>query len=65
MSKVKDINGNEIDFQAAVTVMDEELREQVNSMLAPCTDQQFIEAYAEAHEAKYDEPFAPYAGLAW
>lgn len=25
--------------------------------LAPCTDQEFMDAYVEAHEAKYNERF--------
>lgn len=65
MAYVNDINGNAIDFDAAVNMMDDEIREEVAANIAPCTDQAFIEAYAEAHEQKLGEEFAPYAGLAW
>lgn len=63
MSKVCDINGNEIDFQAAVNAMDDDLREQVCGTVE--SDQEFIELYAEKHEAAFGEKFAPYHGIAW
>ena len=64
-TKVKDINGNEIDFEAAVNLMDDDLREQASWWKVPCTEQEFLEAYVQLHEEKYGEHFAPYAGLAW
>ena len=54
-----------VDFDATVMLMDDEIREMINEELAPCTEQEFFEAYAQAHEDKYNEEFAPYAGLAW
>ena len=35
--------------------MDDDIREQVNSELAPCTDQEFFSAYEKAHEEKFNE----------
>jgi len=51
--------GKEIDFDAAVNIMDDDLREQLNNELAPCTNQKFFEAYANAHLEKFDEEFEP------
>ena len=65
MAFVKDINGQDIDFEAAVNIMDDELREQVNAELAPCTNQEFFERYEELHEEKFGEEFAPYTGEPW
>lgn len=56
MTKVL-INGNEVDFDAAVGLMDDDIREEVHGRLAPCSEQEFADAYAEAHRAKYGESF--------
>lgn len=48
MSKVT-LNGREIEFEAAVNLMDDEIRECIHSDLAPCSDQEFIDAYVKAH----------------
>ena len=47
--------GTEIDFDAAVNLMDDEIRETIHSELAPCTEQEFFSAYEKAHAAKYGE----------
>ena len=36
---------------------DDELREELNRELAPCTEQEFFEAYEKAHEEKFGEAF--------
>lgn len=51
------LNDRTIDFDAAVMLMDDEIREDIHSKMAPCTDQKFIDAYASAHEEKYGEEF--------
>ena len=51
------LNNHEVDFDAAVNMMDDEIREELHNELAPCTDQEFMDAYVEAHEAKYNEQF--------
>jgi hypothetical protein len=55
MSKVINKNGKEFDFDATVLMMDDDVREQLNSELAPCSEQEFFTAYEFAHENKYDQ----------
>lgn len=55
--KVINRDGHGIDFEAAVSLMDDELREELNRELAPCTEQEFFEAYEKSHEEKYGEEF--------
>lgn len=51
------VNGYEVEFDVMVNMMDDEIREKLHNKLAPCTDQEFVDAYVEAHEAKYGEQF--------
>ena len=44
-------------FDAAVELMDDELREQVHADLAPCTDEEFLREYERRHLAKFGEEF--------
>jgi hypothetical protein len=37
--------------------MDDELRERVHSEIAPCSEQEFIDMYAQLHVEKYGERF--------
>lgn len=53
--KVTNKNGIEIYYEAAVNLMDDEIREDLADRLAPCTEQEFFAAYEAAHEAKYGE----------
>ena len=53
--KVINKNGTEIYYDAAVELMDDEIREDLADKLAPCTEQEFFTAYEAAHEAKYGE----------
>ena len=53
--KVTNANGTKVDFEAAVILMDDELRERLHMELAPCTEQKFFSAYEKAHEEKYGE----------
>lgn len=46
-------NGVSIDYDAAVALMDDDIREAVAADLAPCTEQAFFDAYCKAHLAKY------------
>ena len=64
--KVKDANGNWIDYEAAENMMDDGLRESLHGEMAPCRAQEFIEAYAKAHAEEFGgEKWAPYYGGAW
>lgn len=55
MDTVANQSGAQIDFNAAVAFMDEDIREEIASGLAPCTEQEFFTAYEAAHEEKYGE----------
>lgn len=44
-------------YDAAVVLMDDEIREDLHNKLAPCTEEEFLEAYIEAHFQKYGEEF--------
>lgn len=60
-----DANGDSFDYETAVNLMDDDLREETNADLAPCSDQRFIEEYARRHEQRFGEPFTPFAGGKW
>ena len=51
------LNGEMVDFDVAVSLMDDDIREEVHADVAPCTDQEFMDAYAKAHHEKYGEEF--------
>lgn len=42
MTKVKNFYGVEINFDAAVNIMDDEIREQIHADMAPCAEQDFF-----------------------
>jgi len=46
-------------FDAMVNVMDDEIRERLHMELAPCSEQEFLDAYAKAHREKYGSEFEP------
>ncbi len=52
---VKNNYGTEIEWNAALALMDDDLREELSADLAPCTEQEFFEAYAKAHANKFCE----------
>ena len=47
--------GTEINFDAAVSLMDDDLREQIAGTVD--TDQEFFDSYCVSHEQKFGEPF--------
>lgn len=53
--KVINKNGTEIDFEAAVMHMDDDIREKLHREIAPCTEQEFFAAYEQAHEQAFGE----------
>lgn len=57
MKYIIDQNGNKIDFDAAVSLMDDNIREELHGEIAPCTDQEFYDAYYERHKETYGEEF--------
>ena len=44
-------------YDAAVALMDDEIREAVRADLAPCSDVEFLTEYMRRHEEKYGAPF--------
>ena len=55
MRKVINKHGVEVDFEFAVNMMEEEIREEIHNKLSPCTDQEFFDAYVEKHANVYGE----------
>ena len=55
--KTVTLNNQEVSFDACVSLMDDDIREQVHADLAPCTEQEFLDAYCELHAEKYGEQF--------
>lgn len=53
--KVTNEWGTEFDYEVAINFMEDELREKLHMRLAPCTEQEFFDAYAKAYEKKYGE----------
>lgn len=47
--------GYPLNFAAAVNFMDDEIREQLHIDLAPCSRQEFFDAYVKDHAEKYGE----------
>ncbi len=52
---VININGKEIDFEASINFMDDEIREKLHSEIAPCSEQEFFTSYEKAHQKKFKE----------
>lgn len=50
-------NNAQVDFEAAVNLMDDDIRESLHAELSPCTEQEFFDAYCKAHEEKFGEEF--------
>ena len=44
-------------YQAAVELMDDEIREAVHQELSPCTDEEFLAEYMKRHAEKYGMDF--------
>ncbi len=58
MSQSVELNGKRVDFDAAVNLMDDDIRERLHSELEDTSPQAFIDAYAKAHAEKFHgEPF--------
>ncbi len=50
---VKNKYGIKINYDTAVLLMDCEIRENLHTKIAPCSEQEFFNAYAKAHAVKY------------
>lgn len=53
--EVKNSCGTVIDYDVAEALMDDEIREALHCELAPCTDQEFFDAYSKAHAENFGE----------
>lgn len=51
------LNNEEVNFDACINLMDDEIREAIHAELAPCTEQEFLDAYVDRHYDKYGEQF--------
>ena len=52
---VKNFWGTEVDYDVAVRMMDDDLREEIHTDLAPCMEQEFFDEYARRHEERFSE----------
>lgn len=48
-------HGQQLDFEAALMNMDDDLREELHMALAPCSEAEFFAAYADAHRERFGE----------
>lgn len=55
MEKVINSYGKEVDYNVAVSFMDDEIREQLHAELVPCSNQDFFNAYAKRHKDTFAE----------
>lgn len=44
-------------WEATTALMDDGIREEIHAKLAPCTKEEFLKAYMEAHEEEFGEEF--------
>ena len=52
------LNGKTVDFIGAFALMDDKLRAELQTELASCSTQAFMNAYAAAHRVKFGEDFS-------
>ena len=44
-------------WEATTALMDDDIREALHAKLAPCTKEEFLKAYMDAHEEAFGEEF--------
>lgn len=54
---VKNESGKEVDYEEAVNLMDDDIREELHMELAPCSNQEFFDAYCARHLETFGESF--------
>ena len=59
MATVVNKYGITIDYDTAVNMMDDDIREKVHELFAPCSDQMFFNVYCALFFKKYHEEFEP------
>lgn len=55
MMMVYNIYGTKVDYDYAVEMMDDDIREQLHNDMCPCYKQDFFTAYEFAHIKKYGD----------
>ena len=58
MRMVKNSSGTMVNYDAAVNLMDDELREQLVAEICPCTEQEFFSAYEKLYEETTGDTWA-------
>lgn len=51
------LSGGLVDFDAAVNLMDDEIRDRLHDDMAPCGEQEFVDAYCREHQRKFGKAF--------
>lgn len=51
------VNGSEFASDVVTGLMDDEIRERLHVAKDWASEQEFVDAYCEAHEAKFGRPF--------
>jgi len=59
MTQITNQAGTEIDYDAAVNLMDDDIREELHNELAPCSNEEFFKTYCARHRERHDEEFEP------
>lgn len=52
---VYNLNGTKVNYDYAVEMMDDEIREELHGEISPCSNQEFFTAYEHKHYLKYGE----------
>lgn len=51
--KVINACGTQVDYEVALNLMNDEIREYISENFAPCTEQEFFRAYEQEHFERY------------
>lgn len=57
MTTITNGYGKELNWEPAFSLMDDDICNELSETLAPCSEQQFFDAYCVAHEKKFGEEF--------
>lgn len=57
MTMVINSDGTTVNYNAAVELMDDDIREAVAADLSPCTEQEFFTEYCKRHAVKFGSPW--------
>lgn len=51
------VGGKVFDMDVIASYMDDEIREDLHTKMSPCSAQEFVDAYMDAHDEKFGEIF--------